>query len=153
MEKLKSIENYDGYFISNKGNVYSELGRGNRHKGNIKELTKLKPRLSKNGYERVYMRNSITNKRKDEYIHRLVAEAFIPNPENKKYVNHINCVRNDNDATNLEWATAKENTQYTVDMNHIYRDSLGRFVSNYQYQPIINLVEFQPYINLVQFVA
>lgn len=79
------------------------------------------------------MRQISTGKRVDRYIYRLVALNFIPNPENKKYVNHINCIRSDNRASNLEWCTAKENTDYTMKMNHTYRNSYGRYVSNYSY--------------------
>lgn len=80
-----------------------------------------------------YMRNTLTNKREDKYIHRLVAENFINNPENKKYVNHKNYIRNDNDISNLEWSTSKENWKYSFDNNHLMRDEFGRFISNFNY--------------------
>ena len=53
------------------------------------------------GYEYV----SIQNKRRP--AHRLVAEAFIPNPDNKVFINHINGIKNDNRVENLEWVTSQ----------------------------------------------
>ena len=70
----------------------------------------------------------------DLYIHRLVAEYFLPNPLYKKYVNHINCNRSDNRVCNLEWCSAKENNDYTMEINHIIRDKFGKYQSNFQYE-------------------
>lgn len=114
--------------------MYYNLGRGNRNKGKTVPLYEIKPRYTRLGYARVYMRQVSTNKRVDKYIHRLVAEYFIPNPLNKKYVNHKDCNRSNNDYTNLEWVTAKENTSQTEKLNHITRDNKGKFVSNFVYQ-------------------
>lgn len=132
---LKGIIGYTGYFISDDGKVYCNLGKGNRDKNKTVDLYEVKPRLTKNGYARVYLRNDYSNKRKDLYMHRLVAQYFIPNPDNKKYVNHKNCIRNDNRVENLEWCTAKENTDYTLTLNHIQRDiHNGRYISNFDYK-------------------
>lgn len=79
---------------------------------------------------RVYCRQTSTNKRKDLYIHRLVAEYFIPNPQNKKQVNHKNCCRSYNRVSNLEWCTSKENNDYTMHVGHMIRNKeTGRFAS------------------------
>lgn len=134
-EIIKPIQDYDGYYISNLGIVYCDLGRGCR---TDKDYTKsemhiIHPRKTKNGYCRIYARQTSTHKRKDLYIHRLVAEYFIPNPQNKKYVNHKDCHRDNNIVTNLEWCTAKENTSQTETLKHIVRDSKGRYVSNFNY--------------------
>lgn len=128
---LKPIDNYDGYFISNDGKVYCNLGKGCRDRSKTVELYELKPRVAKNGYLRVYARNISTNKRTDLYIHRLVAQYFIPNPLNKPQVNHKNCNRMDNRVENLEWCTSIENNLYTMKSGRVVRDKItGRFVSN-----------------------
>ena len=50
--------------------------------------------------------------RKQFKLHRLIANAFIPNPENKPFINHINSIRNDNAISNIEWCTASENIMH-----------------------------------------
>lgn len=127
---MKPIEDFDGYFISDDGKVYCNLGRGNRRNDKTTELYEINPRPTKNGYMRVYCRQMSTGKRKDLYIHRLVAKYFIPNPDNKNVVNHKNCQRDDNRAENLEWCTTRENVGYAVSLGNLKRDEeTGRFIS------------------------
>ena len=108
---LKPIENYKGYFVSDDGKVYCNLGRGNRDRNKTTNLYEIKPRLGKRGYCRIYARNSQDNKRRDLYIHRLVAKAFVPNPENKPIVDHIDSNPTNNKASNLRWVSQEENLQ------------------------------------------
>lgn len=114
-EKWTPVAGYEGlYEVSDQGRVKS-LGRLIRSKGNghrnIPERV-LKPCMNPNGYAMVALCKDGVIERVG--IHRVVAKAFIPEVEGKPFVNHINAVRNDNRACNLEWCTQKENIQHAV---------------------------------------
>ena len=97
--KMKEIENYEGlYAITKDGKVYS-----------YKRKKFLKPGLV-GGYHRVNLCKE--GKKKNYYIHRLVAEAFIPNPKGLPQVNHKDEDKSNNCVENLEWCDAKYNMNY-----------------------------------------
>lgn len=113
MEEIwKDIKGYEGiYQVSNKGNVKSLkriVKTWNAYKTLYDRL--LKAYTSKNGYLHVVLRKD--NVAKNYNVHRLVAEAFIPNTENKSQVNHIDEDKTNNCVYNLEWCTPKENINY-----------------------------------------
>ena len=85
---------------------------------NVKSKKIIKGYTERNGYVRVKIENKCLGGIIRTTLHRLVAEAFLPNPHNLPEVNHINSVRNDNRVENLEWCTHSEN------MKHSYNKGL-----------------------------
>lgn len=106
--KMIDIEGYEGlYAITDDGKVWSY------HKKHYKDLQE----YQKTGYKFVTLfKNS---KGKIHLIHRLVAEAFIPNHENKTCIDHINTIRTDNRVENLRWCTHKENANNILTKKHL----------------------------------
>jgi hypothetical protein len=121
-ENEKWVTGYDGmYSVDTTGEVYS-YRRGKKHKmvgGVIYDNSR-----GFHTYRVITLSNNSVQR--NFYYHRLVAQAFIPNPENKKEVNHINGVKQDNWVENLEWATRSENTQHAYDtgliVNNIFTE-------------------------------
>ena len=95
-ETFVKIEGFNNYEVSNLGKVR-----------NMKSGKILKPRLQNNGYLMLCLYKN--NKQKNLLLHRIVATAFIDNPEGKPQVNHIDENKTNNDLSNLEWCTAREN--------------------------------------------
>lgn len=123
---IKQVNSYN-YFVSKKGDVYNASG------------LKLKPRINKQGYLKVSL--SKNGKQKGFFIHRLVAIAFIDNPDQKKTVNHINGIKNDNRVENLEWATQQENNMHAWETglqnaNHL-RKRVGK--NHFKSKPVVQI--------------
>lgn len=108
IEVWKDVVGYEGlYQVSNLGNVKS-LKRIKSNNQPTKEKV-MKKYIGK-GYYRVAL--YLDGKMKNKSVSRLVAQAFIPNPENKPCINHINGIKNNNQLYNLEWCTILENSQH-----------------------------------------
>lgn len=132
---VRPVEGFTGYYVGTDGNVYTDIPKGARRDlmgGYIPvPLHPVASRPGANGYMRVYMREDETNHRKDQYVHRMVAEAFIPNPDDKPCVNHIDCDRSNNNLDNLEWVSHAENNEHTMKVGHVTRDDkTGQYQSN-----------------------
>ena len=114
-EIWKNIDGYKNYMVSNMGRVKSLARIVIDKNGNKQSLHEkiMKPRNS-NGYHRVNIRDN-DNKYKGFVIHRLVALVFIPNPENKPVVNHINKDKLNNKLYNLEWVTVRRNVIHALE--------------------------------------
>ncbi len=115
-EEWLPVDGYEGFYD------VSDLGRVRRvQTGHV-----LATRLHEHGYLEVTLWR--WNKRKHKKLHRLVAEAFIPNPENKPEVNHKAVLEKANNCvSNLEWATRLENLQHAIDSGH---ECAARFITD-----------------------
>lgn len=105
LEIYACIEGYTNYLITSYGRVISI----NDNKYNL-QFKQKSTNYDKDGYEKVTLAKK--HKPKVFSVHRLVAQAFIPNPDNKPQVNHIDENKTNNHIYNLEWTTAKENCNH-----------------------------------------
>lgn len=118
-EKSLDFLGYPNYTITDDGRVFSL----NYHKEGYKK--EMKPGKDKNGYFDVGLYNKVS-KRKIFMVHRLVALAFIPNPDNLPAVNHKDEVKTNNMVGNLEWCSIKYNNTYGTRLEKISKKHLNR---------------------------
>ena len=117
MSAMRQIKKFPDYYITEDGEVYS-----------WRSVRKLKCRTDSQGYLRVFLVKD--GKTFSVSVHRLVAEAFIPNPENKPEVNHIDGDKQNAKKSNLEWVTHSENIKHSIHVlghNHCAMINKGKF--------------------------
>ena len=118
-EKWKIIEGFPKYLISNKGRIKI-----------LSTLEDKKVFVKDDGYIATTLGNG---KQSYKYVHRLVAEAFIKNKHNKPQVNHINGIKGDNRAENLEWVTPAENIRHAIDTGLLKYKKKEKEIKNSKY--------------------
>jgi hypothetical protein len=134
---MEDIIGYEGlYSISKNGDVYSYISQ-----------KILKPYTMKKGYKVVDLYTQSKNKKK-HLIHVLVCTAFLPNPDNKPTVNHIDHDAGNNNLENLEWATYSEQTLHSPcpigksGHRNIYQMPCGKFYLQIQRNGIVHCKAF-----------
>lgn len=140
MEIWKDIEGYEGlYQVSNLGRIRGidryvgyKNGKKRLWKGKIKTQT-----VTDKGYLKVRLCDRTTKDKSDE-VQRIVARAFIPNPDNKPQVNHIDGNKKNNRVENLEWVTAQENDIHKINVLKkgikpvMQYDLSGNYIATYE---------------------
>ena len=126
-EKWVSLDGYNNmYYISNLGRIRSfKQGRD----------IIIQQKISNKGYKMVTLYNG-NGKRKDLRVHRLVAQAFIPNPDNLPQVNHIDEDKTNNSVDNLEWCDSKYNNSYGTRVDRAIKNTNYRDRSKKFYKPV-----------------
>ena len=127
---MKQIPNCPEYSVTKDGKVYSHLKPSGYGIGMVLDYTyarEFKPQVNHKGYLRVQLYGN-TPKHKTYSVHRLVAQTYIPNPNNLPQVNHINEDKTDNRVENLEWISNADNIRYSKCKNWTIKTPTGEIV-------------------------
>ena len=111
---MKDIEGFP-YKVSSIGEVVNKNNRPLKHA------------ITSTEYHQVVL--YINNVRHARYVHRLVARAYIPNPDNKPFINHIDFDKNNNHFSNLEWCTSAENNQHSSKLDQMQVDVIREAIT------------------------
>lgn len=136
-EEWRDVVGYEGRnLVSSFGRMVTIRTYNYKHKGEIVIRELMKPYIAKDtGYARVSMYKN--GKRKTMFVHRIIAEAFIPNPMGYEYIDHINTIRSDNHIENLRWCSASMNVNNLITLGR--NKSSHRGVITYRTQKIVQL--------------
>lgn len=122
----KSVVGFEGlYEVDSEGHVFSILQTNSRRKNELSQYA------NGGGYLKVNLYD-LDGKCKKKYVHKIVAEAFLKNPNEKPIVNHIDCNRQNNSVKNLEWCTQSENVKYTYDVGGRLSNREAHIGNNYR---------------------
>lgn len=133
---MRPVKGYPDYAVTADGELFSGV------KGD--EYILMKPSLNSNGYSRPKIRNA--NGSKAVYLHRIVAEAFLDNPDGKRTVNHKDGNVLNNVLENLEWATYGENIKHSYDVLGRKAPWTGKFGADHRVsKPVVRVEDGKLY--------
>ncbi|MBQ1776655.1 MAG: HNH endonuclease [Acidaminococcaceae bacterium] len=141
-EIWKTVPDFPNYEVSNFGNVRSK-DRVSERRGNDARLkgATLKGQKMPDGYIRVVLYSGSRKEHKQFHVHRLVAQAFIANPNNYPCVNHKDEKRDNNRADNLEWCTHKYNSNYGTAIEKRVKHQDWKSIADKQSYPVIQCLK------------
>ena len=119
---MKELKEFPGYFVSKDGKIFSAWNKNSiknekgiiidvKHYLDFNKIKEIKSSSHSRGYLKIGLR--MNKKTYTKLIHRLVAETYIPNPNNYPVINHINEIKTDNKIENLEWCTQQKNSEHS----------------------------------------
>lgn len=127
---MKLIQGYPNYSITVDGRIFSHKKPAGKGRGKVTDYSysrELKPQIDKKGYLKIILEQN-TNRKRSTSVHRLVAETYIPNPNNYDTVNHINEDKTDNRVENLEWLSNADNVVYSKAKTRLIKTPSGEII-------------------------